>query len=147
MLNFSVNGDIYNWLEVGEDGGIISYRYIRLDDVDRNVVWGIPGAWNPQGPPCGRWSYQAKLGTGHYFLEFSASRAPIWRKHILSEFKDGHYILRPYDEAPDDYDDEELWHDTSVMHRNRNTIIMSKVEMPWIENEGLPPCVQRLLHG
>ena len=140
MLNFSVNGDVYNWLEVGEDGGIISYRYIRLDN-DRTVSSGM------RLDACGRWSYQAKLGTGHYFLEFSASRAPTWRKHILSEFKDGHYILRPYDEAPDDYDDEEVWHDTSVMHSNRNTIIMSKVEMPWIENEGLPPCVQRLLHG
>ena len=139
-MNLSAIGSIFNWLEIGTDGGIISYRYIRLDD-DRTVAWGQRRA------ACGRWSYQAKLGTGHYFLEFSASRAPIWRKHILSEFKDGHYILCPYDEASDDYDDEALWHDTSVMHSNRNTIIMSRVEMPWTENEGLPPCVQRLLHG
>ena len=125
MLNFSVNGDVYNWLEVGEDGGIISYRYIRLDN-DRTVASG------QRLRACGRWSYAEKEGSRHFFLEFSASRAPPWRKHILSEYFEGHYMLLPYDEFPEDYDDEALWHHTSVMHSNENTIIMQIVDLPWL---------------
>ena len=143
MLNFSALGGIFNWLEVGNDGGIIGYRCIRLDD-NRGVSYG------QRLDACGRWSYAEKLGSRHIYIEFSWSRTPWrarWRKHILSEYFEGHYMLLPYDEFPEDYDDEALWHHTSVMHSNENTIFMSRVEMPWIENEeGLPDCFKRLLH-
>ena len=122
-------GVIFNWLEIGKDGHIISYRYIRLDD-DNTVVW------DQQTATCGRWSYGESPGFGTVCVEFSARGTQHWQKHILKELTDRQwhaaYILCPYDEAPSDYDSEELWHKNSVMHSNENTIIMQRVDLPWM---------------
>ena len=121
----TMEGVLFNWMEIGKDGRIISCRYIRLD-YDKTVVW------DQQTAACGRW-----FGTSRYtdaiFLEFSASGTPQqWRKHILKTIDDTAYILCPYDEAPSVYDSEELWHKNSVMHSNENTIIMQRVVVPWM---------------
>ena len=117
---------LFNWLEVGEDGGVIGYRYIRLED-DKTVVWG------QQTARCGRWSYAYYDGTGMYFVEFSARGTQYWRKHILKQITDTTFVLYRYGAAKDLYDDEGLWHKTSVVHSNDTTIIMQKVVLPILD--------------
>ena len=120
-------GCFFNWMEIDKDGRIISCRYIRLD-YDKQVVW------DEQTAACGRW-FSTSRYSDCFFLEFSASGTPRqWRKHILQTMDVDYvsYILCPYDEAPSDYDREELWHKNSVMHSNENTIIMQRVVVPWM---------------
>ena len=119
----TMEGVLFNWMEIGKDGRIISCRYIRLD-YDKQVVW------DEQTAACGRW-----FGTSRYsdcfFLEFSASGTPRqWRKHIL-QMMDADFvsfILLPYAACPHVYDSERWWHDNSEVHSNENTIIMWRVD-------------------
>ena len=120
----TMEGTLFNWMEIDKDGRIISCRYIRLDD-DKQVVW------DEQTAACGRWFYRAALGIAAVFLEFSASGTPQqWRKHILQTMDVDYvsYILCPYDAAPHLYDSEVLWHDNSEVHSNENIIIMWRAE-------------------
>ena len=117
---------LFNWLEVGEDGGVIGYRYIRLE-ADKTVVWG------QQTATCGRWSYAYYDGTGMYFVEFSARRTEHWRKHILKQINDTTFRLCRYGDAKDLYDAAGLWDMTSFVHENTTTIIMQKVVLPILD--------------
>ena len=117
---------LFNWLGVGEDGGVIGYRYIRHED-DKTVVWG------QQTATCGRWTYTYYDGTGMYFVEYSARGSWHWRKHILKQITDTTFVLYRHDAAKDLYDDEGFWHKTSFVHENTTTIIMQKVVLPILD--------------
>ena len=129
----------FHWIQLSKDAStspcdlkaMLSLQMISLQHgTHRSVYWGT---WHY---PCGIWKSINDDNGKFLVLEFSAGHGLPWKKHVFKLNDENDYVLLQKKEAEKIYDDPTLFHQSSTMHWNEQTIAMRKVDSKITQSEG-----------